>query len=536
MEALKRTCHQFRELYKTMTPSQRATLIVVPVLLVMAFGFLMFNDKSSSYVALSWGKVFTTEEVISAEQALRDAGLTEFRREGQRIMAPAAEVEQYNAALLADGSLPSDWASEWERKFEKSSLFTSKDQLQTMKDIALAKELRRVIRAVPEIEDASVIWARAKPRRWPRNVPNVTATVNVRPRRGREISMELVQSLRAAVANMVPDLKPEKVTIFNQATGKSYTADQEGDPFDSRLLSRIREFENLHQSKILEALSYIPDVLVTVNVEVDNLKRMIVREQSVDPKKIVTLQSNERVSSHSAARQPSSAEPGQVSNRPRELVSNSGHTQSSSSSNTDTSTVSAPSFLVTDKEMIAAMPKAVQVSVSIPKEYYEAVATKEGHSAGETDEAEQQFEQAVAQIETQVLNDVKATVKRHVPTGSPDEAINVSSFVRVERTMPEAEVPIADQVGHVVSEWGGTIGLGLFTLFAVWMMFKSMPKTPPIEETTTQIQSTLSMVSGDGDHEDEEVEEVNERERLHEMVRDHPELAAAVLTKWLRQS
>ena len=37
--------------------------------------------------------------------------------------------------------------------------------------------------------------------------------MNVRPKRGRELSMQLVQSLRAAVANMVPDLDAADVTV-----------------------------------------------------------------------------------------------------------------------------------------------------------------------------------------------------------------------------------------------------------------------------------------------------------------------------------
>ena len=40
-------------------------------------------------------------KLTAAEQALVSAGLTGYRREGQRLMAPAKELNRYNAAMLA---------------------------------------------------------------------------------------------------------------------------------------------------------------------------------------------------------------------------------------------------------------------------------------------------------------------------------------------------------------------------------------------------------------------------------------------------
>ncbi|MBT4865909.1 MAG: hypothetical protein HON53_12455, partial [Planctomycetaceae bacterium] len=53
MDALKKSYEQFLKLFGTMSGSQRATLLVVPLMVVAAFGFLMFQDNSSTYVALS---------------------------------------------------------------------------------------------------------------------------------------------------------------------------------------------------------------------------------------------------------------------------------------------------------------------------------------------------------------------------------------------------------------------------------------------------------------------------------------------------
>src|SRR5215207_2686164 len=102
MDALKRTWQQIGDLSRAMSPSQRLTLVAVPVVLLAAFGVLVWQGNRSANVPLSWGKVFTIEELRSAEQTLIEAGLSDFRTEGQRILVPAGKVEQYNAALLVD--------------------------------------------------------------------------------------------------------------------------------------------------------------------------------------------------------------------------------------------------------------------------------------------------------------------------------------------------------------------------------------------------------------------------------------------------
>ena len=160
MDALKRTWQQIAPLFAAMSPSQRLTLVAVPVVLLAAFGVLVWQGKTSSYVPLSWGKVFAVDELRSAEQTLIEAGLNDFRTEGQRILVPAGKVEQYNAALLVDGNLPSDSMSEFEKQFEKASVFTSREQLLAHKEIALQNALRKVLLALPDIDDARLIWAR----------------------------------------------------------------------------------------------------------------------------------------------------------------------------------------------------------------------------------------------------------------------------------------------------------------------------------------------------------------------------------------
>ncbi len=535
MDTIKKIYQQFASLYQNMTGSQRAILLAVPLLMMVAFGFLFFRESQSSYVSLSLGKDFTTEGVIHAEEVLLRAGLTDFTRKGQRIMVPQSEVTRYNAALIEGGGLPTDWASEWQEQFEKSSMFVSKDQLQVMRDIALGNQLRRMIRAIPSIEDASVMWARSKKRlRWNNTTPEVTATVMVKPRPGRELSPTLASSLRAAVSTMVPDLTAESVTVFDQSTGNSYTAEDKNAAFDGKFISWVNKHTRNYQTKILDSLSYIPDVIVNVNVDVENLKRYVERKQEINTDGTVALQSKEQSTERNITQKPARAEPGARSNQPNSLSVARGNEKNEKVTETNSESLSAPSFTWTEKEFVAAMPNTVQVSISIPEDYYAAVAVKRGIQKGESDADLATFKQATDTIKAEVETSIQQQVQKLIPSQSAENSVSVASFVRVDQQVPEVALPITETVGEFVSQWGSTIGLGLFALWALWMLNKSMPE---IEEVNTEEVNMPREKPTPAEDEEEEIRprrQPTQRDEVQLLVRDNPEAAALVLRKWIQ--
>lgn len=537
--ALTRTANQFIELFRSMTPSQRATLVVVPLLLVGALAMLLFRSGTSSYVPLSWGKVFTTEELIHAEQALRDAGLGEFRREGAQLLAPAGEVERYNAALLANGGLPSEPLSEFEKQLDKRfSIWTGAAQLQAMKDIALEKEINRILQAVPEIQTASVKWARSGGSgRFPRGETRVTATVSVRPRPGKEISPAIVRSLQDAVGAMIPDLRPQDVTVFDIAASKSYARDDASDPQGNEFLTRTRQFQEEFRREIRNALSYIPGVLVTVKVDLDNLKSSVERQQLLDPKRAVSVQATESTRMAQTTGSRPSAEPGQTSNMPRALSTAAGSSSAQSLSEQNTQSLSVPSIIWSDKEFMTAMPQAVQVAVAIPDDYYRAIAAQQAPDGDASATGGNAAATVATNVKTpaDVERDVKATVAAAI--GATEDRVTVTSYVRVPAEAPEVEPPLWSRAGDLASQWGGAIALALFALWALRMASRVGGAGAKVEE-----QSSATLPGGTiplFDHEVAEAPppsapEMSLRDRLQVTVRDNPEMAAALLSKWIQ--
>ncbi|MEM1062456.1 MAG: hypothetical protein AAGJ97_09030, partial [Planctomycetota bacterium] len=334
MNALRQTFRQFVTLFAAMSPSQRLTLVVVPASLLVAFGFLAFRNGGGSYTAVSWGKPFTTEQLISAEETLIRAGLNDFRRVGSRLMVPAAAVEEYNAALLVDGGLPAESMSELERQLEKTSIFTSRDQLRAMQDIALKKELQKVLRAAPDIDDAQVHWARSK-QIWPARGERVTATVSLRPKPGRLLTSGQISGVRAAVANTIPHLAPADVTIFDLASATAHVDAGEGDPFDAKVVQWIARHSRSYRDKIARQLSYIPGVAVEVHVDIDDIKSQVVREQTLDKEKTVSFATRSVSRNTKSDTFGPEAEPGVGSNTPRQLSADAGRRESNSETETD---------------------------------------------------------------------------------------------------------------------------------------------------------------------------------------------------------
>jgi flagellar M-ring protein FliF len=531
MDALTRTWQQLAELFRGMSPSQRLTLVAVPIVLLAAFGVLAWQKNASSYVPLSWGKVFTIDQLRSAEQTLIEAGLTEFRTEGQRILVPASDVERYNAALLVDGNLPSDSMSEFEKQFEKSSVFTSREQLQTLKEIALRNVLRDVLRAVPDIEDASVTWARSEARRWPDRGGRVTATVSLRSRRGRPLEPRTVRSIRAAVASMIPDLSPDDVTVFDQSTATAYTGDRDGDPFDDKLVRWIEDHTEQYRRRISTALAYIPDVIVSVQVDVENLKSQIVREQLVDAKKVVPVESEERRRSTTTTERATAAEPGAASNVPRQLQMAAAPTRSSSDTDDQNSSKVVPSFTVTEKEFLTAMPKAVHVSVSIPERYFRDVALARGLQEGASDAEKAAFRQQVEAIRKEEEEKVRNHAMTLIPAGSPEDAVNVTSVTRLEPKVVVTAVPWSEGLYQLARQWGGTAALALLGMWGLWTLGRSLPRAAP---GFSEVSGPSLAVSVAAEADSPVTPPPTKRDVLQGFVRDNPEATAAVIGKWIQ--
>ncbi len=455
MDVLPRITRQLFELFRARSLVQRATFVAVPVLVLAGLTWLVAFNRPDDHQAVLFGKTFASDELAVAEKALNQAGLLNYRREDRKLLAPAAELDRYNAALVEFDAVPPDLGSQMLKQFETLGPFSTDRHRQEMKDALLLQELRRMIKAVPDIEDARVAVASSGRRVGFGQKPRVTANVTVKPRAGRDVSARLVGSLRQAVASMVPDLLPADVTVFDVAKGQAYSGEQVDDPLDGRLLQRVREFTRQYEQQIQKALTFIPNATVAVHVDLDNLKSSVVRKESIR----VTAEET------TIANRPGSVQ--LVEHDETESIRHTAGFRGPSDKPTDFTRE------VSEHELLAAMPRAVQVSVAIPRDYYRDIAARRAKQ-GEANSRRLDLDS----IEEDVLTKVERTVGRLIPVGSPHDAISVTTVDRMPTESVEPALTAVDQLTVLAWRHGGSCALGLLVVWALWMLSRSSVSTP----------------------------------------------------------
>ena len=116
------------------------------------------------------------------------------------------------------------------------------------------------------------------------------------------------------------------------------------------------------------------------------------------------------------------------------------------------------------------MPKVVTVSVLIPEDYYtKAVELEKSAQSQSKSGGGRTIEKIKEETEQAVKNIVAGAIPMDPANPNPKQ-ITVSSYVRIKETPPEIRTSTMDTVTSLFSQWGGAIGLGLFALWALWML------------------------------------------------------------------
>ena len=150
--------------------------------------------------------------------ALKDAGLDGYRFQGNSLQVKASQVERTLATLERNAAPEDTWTARWENQVGQLGAFPTTAQYEQAREIALRKEIRQLLTAVPEIAEVQVLLARSRaPRSFGSRGRRVTATIGIKPRQGIQLTDDQIETLRHVVAGGVPDLAAQDVVIFNQS-------------------------------------------------------------------------------------------------------------------------------------------------------------------------------------------------------------------------------------------------------------------------------------------------------------------------------
>ncbi|MDB5337819.1 MAG: flagellar motor switch protein FliG, partial [Planctomycetaceae bacterium] len=306
----------------------------------------------------------------------------------------------------------------------------------------------------------------------------LAAHVSVKPRGGRELSLELVQSLKQFIAGALAGAQTDDVTVVDMNTSRVYGRRSAQAAASERTEDFSKQHAAEYSNRITDALRYIPDVLVSVNVELlPTSAESAPQEQpfvGADFVPVSRHRGHDRTKELSRSNHPPTTRINPVSSTRmfRQVESNgrSGLDFHDVEDIDEVRETESPGYR-----------KSVQVAVSIPEDYYTAIARSRGLSSGESVVNDSAYRAALANIKAETQRDVREKLIRLLPRGSDPGSLSVTTYTPLNSAVEPVEVARAstsDSSFETYLELGRThwkIGTGaaICGLCFLWVVCRS---------------------------------------------------------------
>ena len=268
---------------RTLSNGRLITLMGAGAAILLALVYLTMKMAAPPMVPLYTG--IESEAAGAVLQRLDQMGVAYQVQGESTILVSADQAARLRMTLAADG-LPSGGPVGYELLDNEQGLGVTRFQEDIRYLRALEGELARSIRTLNSIANARVHLVLPKREPFQRQAPTPTASVLVVMRGAATLGREQVMAIQYLVAQAVPNLKPQAVSIIDQQgtllagsteDGQGQTAAQAADAcaaLESRMARSIEEMLVPHLG---------PDkVRVTVSADVD-YDRVTERQEIFDP-------------------------------------------------------------------------------------------------------------------------------------------------------------------------------------------------------------------------------------------------------------
>ncbi len=556
MDFFNRALAQITDLFRSMTPGARITAGLLLAVVVVSLGYLFNHQSTSADAFLLGGDSVPSTQLSTIEAAFAKAKLSGYEIDaGHRIHVPSAQKAAYMAALADANALPKGFGDHLISMVKDGGFFPSMYKQKEMQKIGLERELSQIISSMRGIESAAVMYDIQTEVGLHDKPLAKTASVSVKPQGGDPLEEDRVRSIRQLVAGAI-GCKPTDVSVVDMNTDRTFAAGGSGGSsgsVDNQYGAAKRMYEKDWQEKIRNALSYVPNVVVATNVDVNpevESKKDVV---SVDPKPVPVSVSEDTTTSTTSSNPvggPPGAASNGLSNRPASITA--GNNQKSDQEVSKTRQTNVVGQSTTSQVLAGLTPARVSVTIGVPSSYYENIWRERNPtpvgSPPKTPEPQQ-----LAQIETTESKKIHEFVVQLLPVQltpdkvDPDKLVQVSTFQHIAST-PIALPTIAEQGLFWLSQYWSTlgmIGLGMASL----VMLRSMTKTSPASaQSSSESAAEAIAEEADAGQEPATAQMPSEaaarlkrraksgpslRDDLVEIVREDPDAAANILRNWI---
>ncbi len=268
MDYLRRTIAQVSQQLEVLNRSQRIAIGLCATLVAGSLFWLVQYSVEPEMVPLM-SENFQWTELEDAVSALKNDNIS-IKQIGSQIYIRPEDRSRAMMALAQADALPEDISVGFAELMNDSDPFRPSDENKWRRQRALDVELARMIASSSAVTSARVI-TQAKSRRRVGAMSNITptASVYVKMAHGQTLTRNMVDGFARLVASSVPGLNPHKVTVMDAATNMAASPPDPEDAMGAGLLEEKKQNERHLSRKLATALQSIPNVLVSVSVELD---------------------------------------------------------------------------------------------------------------------------------------------------------------------------------------------------------------------------------------------------------------------------
>ncbi len=483
-------------------------------------------------------------EVIAKLQA---SGIA-VRTEGGQLQIPADQYDEAMVVLVSSDLLAPDTAGAFDDMIARQSPWQSNAQNAQAFLLAKQKVLGQIIGKMGNVRSASVMLSTPEKQGFGATYVRPSASVNVVMRGKRRLDKSLVEAISGLVSGALAEMAPQDVVVIDANRGRQFTVKSPDDVLPGETLELVQQLEHRYRGKVTDVLSYIPGVIIAVNVRVDPVHTKQIEEydyEQSEPLKSEFSRETERRDITNAG------EPGARPNTGLDIAGSS--TAGSMERITENRNEFVEKNLTrrTHTTESGHMTKQVSVTINVPRSYFVGVF-KQGKPADVEDPDEPTLrpviEQQIAQIESQVeplirVDQNNGVVQAHM-IPDRDKLMALAGLIG-------QDVGPGGIVGVMQSGWVKPIGLATLGLVSLLMMFSMVrkatqapelpstedlagvpPKLPGEEEITGEVAEADGTMIG-LEVSEEELELRRMADQIAEMIKSNPYEASTLLNRWI---
>ena len=275
MEFVKKQWMTIRARAAKLGMAERTVILMGLALLVMiGYLFVLYAGKSDT-VSLG-GFSDGQSEIVLAK--LQSRGI-EATREGSQIKVPAEQQDEAILMLVEQDLLSEDASEAFKKLIDGSSPWESRDASQRAYIIAKQAVLARIIRKMKNVHSADVVISIPEKAGFAATNVRPTASVTVTMNGSNAVDKAMVQAIASLVASgAAAEMKPQDVVVIDANKGRRHTVADEDDVLPTEQHELVRAMEDSYRRKIMETLSFVPNVIVAVNVQTDSIHRAVEKQ------------------------------------------------------------------------------------------------------------------------------------------------------------------------------------------------------------------------------------------------------------------